>query len=203
MIPVFQTRTGTEGPGNCFEACIASILELPLSAIPDRRAYLDPAAWRSTIDEARARGGDEAVLDLEMPGLEEWEAALKTWLADRGLAFIELELDGRLAKTVRQTLSETGGYWIAIRRSDAGTAHAVVELAGETVHNPMRGVLADELLGDYLAAWVMVAGDPPKIARTLGVECLPDVVGALTAVAGGGAGATVLSFPRRSAGGGA
>lgn len=34
MIPVDQTRSGAID-GNCLEACIASILELPLEAVPD------------------------------------------------------------------------------------------------------------------------------------------------------------------------
>lgn len=33
MITIFQTIT-TPGFGNCFEACVASLLELPLDAIP-------------------------------------------------------------------------------------------------------------------------------------------------------------------------
>ena len=33
MIPVTQTRTGAQG--NCFEACMASLLEVPLSEVPD------------------------------------------------------------------------------------------------------------------------------------------------------------------------
>lgn len=33
MTPVYQTRTGAQG--NCFAACIASILDIPLSTVPD------------------------------------------------------------------------------------------------------------------------------------------------------------------------
>ena len=33
MIPVTQTRTGADG--NCFAACLASILEIPLRSVPD------------------------------------------------------------------------------------------------------------------------------------------------------------------------
>ena len=34
MIPVFQTRTvANDGSGNCFNACVASILERPLSQV--------------------------------------------------------------------------------------------------------------------------------------------------------------------------
>jgi len=34
MIPVFQTKTSS-GDGDCFAACLASILEEPLAVIPD------------------------------------------------------------------------------------------------------------------------------------------------------------------------
>ena len=46
MIPVTQTRTGQE-QGNCFESCIASILEIPLWGVPDfgdDRVFLDRIA---------------------------------------------------------------------------------------------------------------------------------------------------------------
>lgn len=33
MIPVTQTRTGLQG--NCFEACLASLLDVPIYAIPE------------------------------------------------------------------------------------------------------------------------------------------------------------------------
>ncbi len=50
MKPVFQTRFGFED-GNCFEACIASILEIPLDDIPDfhKNAKGDngPAYWKN------------------------------------------------------------------------------------------------------------------------------------------------------------
>lgn len=47
MIPVEQTRFGrpipneptTEPPGNCWAACIASILELPLDRVPDELSH--------------------------------------------------------------------------------------------------------------------------------------------------------------------
>ena len=34
MTPVFQTRYG-KGDGNCLNACVASLLDLPLSQVPD------------------------------------------------------------------------------------------------------------------------------------------------------------------------
>jgi len=40
MKPVKQTRTGSNG--NCFQACVASVLELPLEAVPD---FCNGADW--------------------------------------------------------------------------------------------------------------------------------------------------------------
>jgi hypothetical protein len=76
MIPVVQSRTGADG--NCLNACIASILELPLKAVPElgedwlgdlnrflahyglryRRVpmYKKPSGW-STIEGVSPRGG--------------------------------------------------------------------------------------------------------------------------------------------------
>lgn len=46
MIPVNQTRfatdSETEAPGNCYAACIASILELKLRDVPDEANYWKP-----------------------------------------------------------------------------------------------------------------------------------------------------------------
>jgi hypothetical protein len=48
MIPVEQTRVGS-GVGNCFAACLASILEIPVEDIPDflndGDEFLDQLAW--------------------------------------------------------------------------------------------------------------------------------------------------------------
>ena len=55
MIPVFQTRIGKIS-GNCFAACIASILEVPLTTVPDfgdddERTFIRKLAdWMSPLD---------------------------------------------------------------------------------------------------------------------------------------------------------
>ena len=50
MIPVFQTRFGgkdvpVEERGNCFQAAVASILELPLDVVPNIQEYDDNLDW--------------------------------------------------------------------------------------------------------------------------------------------------------------
>ena len=47
MIPVAQTRTGANG--NCWPACIASILEIPLAEIPE--FSLEPGQWLLDVQE--------------------------------------------------------------------------------------------------------------------------------------------------------
>lgn len=56
MIKVLQTRTGAPH-GNCHAACIASILELPLTSVPDH-IWPDDVPWREAQDgpQQTARG---------------------------------------------------------------------------------------------------------------------------------------------------
>ena len=64
MIPVYQTLfgDGSDGTpcGNCFAACIASLLELPLDALPNFCA------------------------------LEGWREATDRWLGDRGFFYLDV-----------------------------------------------------------------------------------------------------------------
>lgn len=46
MTPVDQTRFGFDGaneaPGNCWAACVASILNVPMSSVPDEAEFWQP-----------------------------------------------------------------------------------------------------------------------------------------------------------------
>ena len=64
MIPVFQTRYSAQTFGNCFEACVASILELPLTAVPDRAQFVNEDAWADLVQRTTRAGGDPGDLDL-------------------------------------------------------------------------------------------------------------------------------------------
>lgn len=61
MKPVMQTKFGAEG--NCFDACVASMLGLPLEA----------------VDYFRSE--------------QTWYADFQNWLAPRGLAYVEIDCD--------------------------------------------------------------------------------------------------------------
>ncbi len=78
MKPVDQTRCNcgdllTEAPGNCWTACIASILELPLADVPDEAAF-----WKPGLRQAQSW----------IP----YEKAMFAWLRQRGLLLVEIKL---------------------------------------------------------------------------------------------------------------
>lgn len=56
MIPVFQDNT-TPGKGNCYSACLASLLELPLASVPNFRAEFPAQEFNERIQEFLARYG--------------------------------------------------------------------------------------------------------------------------------------------------
>lgn len=185
MIPIFQTRYAVETFGNCFEACLASILELPLGMIPDRLDYIDADAWADLVQTTRRNG--DAVGDLDWPINETYDDDLSAWLEQRGLGMIELEIG-------RKTMTEQGwlelarldhrGYWIGSYRQRAGApdeaAHAVVGFRELIVHNPTRHATTERAhLGELRTVWILTAANPAKIARRLSPDLLPDVEGAM------------------------
>ena len=68
MTPVFQTKMG-EG-GNCFSACLASIFDLPIDAVPnffETCGHEDTAWWKGVRDWLRPRGLGVIFLQLASP----------------------------------------------------------------------------------------------------------------------------------------
>lgn len=159
MIPVFQTRTSTETLGNCFEACLASILELELEQIPDRGAHL-PDDWAEIVSGTRAAGGDVGELELD---LGDYDVEIRDWLREQGLGLLEIEVGGRRGVSEDdwlELMEPARGYWIATHRTKGEGAHAVVYQGASIVHNPHRGMLGAEGLGPLIAASVILALDP-------------------------------------------
>lgn len=69
MKPVDQTKFG-RGEGNCFAACIASILEVPLEALPNINGYSDDEWWTKTqrwVEE----NSDYSYIEVNITSLEE------------------------------------------------------------------------------------------------------------------------------------
>jgi hypothetical protein len=108
MKPVTQTITG--GKGNCFEACIASILECSIYDIPYLGIY------------------DEGV---------EWGKVLNKWLAKRGLQYMEVTIPG-VAEELWSYIS-TYHLLIAPTKQSEYVFHAVVAKNGKVVHDPHPG----------------------------------------------------------------
>jgi len=136
MIKIFQTRFGgldkpTNEQGNCFQACIASILEIPLKEAFDCTPY----------------GPSEKGTPVEK---DSWYVDFNKWLAERGLASIYLECS-RVVPAVTQIL----GYHLAEVKSTTlknGESHCVVIHNGNLVHDPNPNSKAnlDYVFGVYL-----------------------------------------------------
>lgn len=105
MIPVDQTTFGQPG-GNCFSACVASLLDLPISEVP---YFMD-----------------------ETSGVK-WYAQLDAWLAPRGYYALHFNIVDRAAYD-RENLWPKG-YYILGGKSPRGD-HAVVARGAEVVHDP-------------------------------------------------------------------
>jgi hypothetical protein len=109
--PVIQTTFG-DGKGNCFTACVASILELSIDEVPDF---------------------------CVLYGDKEWWIELEKWLALRGLAPLTFTFDCGEQTTERKRLESfyvnPSVAMILSGRNAAGVAHSVVIHEGET-HNP-------------------------------------------------------------------
>ena len=136
MIKIYQTRFGgidkpLEEQGNCFQACLASILEIPLEEAFDCILY------------------DRSPRGTELPK-QPWYLAFNKWLAKFNLTSIYLSWQPTMP-----TVTTILGYHIAEVKSptlENGETHAVVIHDGDLVHNPNPGSQAnpEDLLGIYL-----------------------------------------------------
>mgnify|MGYP001592315282 FL=1 len=135
MIKINQTRFGgSDSPiseqGNCFQACLASILEIPLEDA------FDCCPFDTPTDEKR----------LER---HPWWVAFNEWLSQFGLGSIWLEF-----KPTPPTITQLLGYHLAEVKSHTLKSgnHCVVIHDGELVHdpNPKSKVDSDDLIGVYI-----------------------------------------------------
>ena len=108
MKPVFQTRYG-EGRGNCFQAALASILELELDEVPDFvNAYRD-----------------------------DWFKEVERWLYEKFRAvYVATEYEHFLENFA--DLRASGVYYIQVGPNQNDVMHCVVAQHGKMVHNPNR-----------------------------------------------------------------
>jgi hypothetical protein len=110
--PVPQTLfgDGSDGrpAGDCFRACVASLLELPIEEVPH-------------VVEDHVRGGTH------------WAIALNRWLRPRGLGYVEMPAQG---SSCYGMLDVSGGYYVASGPGPRGYPHAVIEREGVLAHDP-------------------------------------------------------------------
>lgn len=72
MHKILQTRTGAPH-GNCHMACLASVFEVPLDAVPDHR-WPDDVPWQEAQDATLTSRG-QAVRDARYQLFQDWLAA--------------------------------------------------------------------------------------------------------------------------------
>jgi hypothetical protein len=109
MIPIDQNITGSRG--NCFSACLASLLEIPnVNSVP---LFL-------------SEPGDTSHFD--------WASRLDAWLSQFGLYALHFATPEVPASSFEGALP--GSYYILGGRSPRGRPHAVVAKGHEIVHDP-------------------------------------------------------------------
>jgi len=137
VIKIYQTRFGgSDKPiieqGDCFQACLASILEIPYEQ-----------AFSCVYGYDKPKEG-------ELFEKQPWYVDFNKWLEQYGLASIYLEW-----KPTIPAVTSLLGFHIAEVKSSTlknGDTHAVVIHNGDLVHdpNPKSKVNGDDLLGVYL-----------------------------------------------------
>jgi hypothetical protein len=138
MIPQLQTRPHPNG--DCVRACIASLLELPIAEVPD---------WLAMRQ------------DDDGEGYPTWYIEMQHWLYERGLAFVEVQLE---RKTWMPLPFPTWAIFIGPDPA-TGNRHAIVGQCIDgrfaPVHDPMGGDPAQSLLnGSVEAVCFLVPIDP-------------------------------------------
>lgn len=126
MIPVYQTRTvANDGSGNCFNACVASILERPLRDVCD------------------------VLPDFEGDYWGQW----REWLATIGLEINYVPLNQGPPKGFAIATGFGGRtYPEGHARAGEPIMHAAVVFNGDPVHDPFPGA---KWFGDVRYFWTL------------------------------------------------
>jgi len=147
MLKINQTSYGgldceIENQGNCFQACVASIFELPLEEAFDCRPYpISPEG--SPFEE------------------DSWFIAFNKWLGGKGFGCIWLEW-------TPPTVTKLLGYHIAQYKSPTLKArgdHAVVLLDGCVEHDPNSRRKADVIGEDLIGVYLLVGLNPASFTK--------------------------------------
>ena len=108
MHRILQTRYGSHG-GNCHQACLASILELPLDDIPD--------------------------FCNDYPATK-WDQAENEWLLERGLFCVHLRFDDPEASAVAWLTNNVPCVAGVNSLTTKGAQHSVIYYKGNVIHDP-------------------------------------------------------------------
>lgn len=135
MKPVDQTRFGNPG-GNCFQAALASILELSLDDVPD----FCNQNWEGN-----------------------WASDLNDWLYDRGLFSLEIDLEHVDANWIDWTIANCYCLASVASATTEGATHAVVYYKGRVIHDPHPS--RAHMDSKPLTIDVFVALDPAMVVR--------------------------------------
>jgi hypothetical protein len=113
MKPVFQTKRGKGG--NCFQAVIASMLELELDEVPDFCNLF-----------TRDDGG--------------WYRECNKWLSKIGIGIIRCTTDEDSDGIIEKNQGYFGHFILDVDDSDNPYCHVVIKMAGKgIVHDPTPG----------------------------------------------------------------
>jgi len=108
MKPVMQTQFG-KADGNCYAACLASILEIPIDSVPPCRQCNDESDQMAALRQQKF--------------YREWA---------RTMGFVLINVEGDFAAFDRV-------FMVAGGRGPRGIGHAVVWRGGKCVHDPFPG----------------------------------------------------------------
>lgn len=121
MIPVLQEYTEDSErnrAGDCFRACIASILEQSLDVVPH------------FFEGVRQGSGMTPAMEIR----------IQKWFSEKGLALLFIPILGR---SPHQAMGVFGGryprlYYVLVGQTRKGVHHAVVCRGTEVAHDPSR-----------------------------------------------------------------
>ena len=141
MTPIFQTITDhnpAEGRyGNCTQAAIASILDLPLDAVPHFCVEL-PQDLEGGIEESRR---------------------VNEWLRERGLTLVELGYHAENIPSWQEDWKRRGAsfYHLMSGISPRGFCHCTVGMNGKVIHDPhpIGGELKPLENGTYVFGFIL------------------------------------------------
>lgn len=134
MKPVDQTRFGRPG-GNCFQAALASILEMPLEQVPD-------------------------FCNMKRT---DWESALNEWLYDYGLFAMHVDLAKSEAVCLEWLTDNCLALAAVPSKTGSGGLHSVVYHKGRVIHDPHPD--REHLDSKPRSLDVFVAIDPAKLTK--------------------------------------